>query len=169
MFAPPVFSGPVGVFTDANSAALASDFTASIDWGDGTPPTTGTIVKLLGGTSLEVTGSHTYAASGVNGGTGHYPIQVFVQDAGGSTLTITNVANVADIPIALTGILNPASDSGVSNSDHITNVTQPDFFGSSQPVLERPSVCNGHRGWNPRCPSARSRPAVTDRGTSRRP
>ena len=132
-FAPPVFSGPVGVFTDGNPVAPASDFTATIDWGDGTSPTTGTIVKLFGGSSLEVTGSHTYAASGVNGGTGHYPIQVFVQDAGGSRLTLTNTANVADIPIVLTGILNPGSGSGVSNNDHITNVTQPDFFGSSQP------------------------------------
>ena len=132
VFALPVFSGPVAVFTDANPAAPASDFTATIDWGDGTSPTDGTIVNLLGGSSIEVTGSHTYAASGVNGGTGHYAIQVFIQDVGGSRLTVTNIANVADIAIVLTGILNPASDSGVSNSDHITNVTQPDFFGSSE-------------------------------------
>ena len=141
VFAPPVFSGPVGEFTDDNPTGPLSDFTATIDWGDGTSPTAGTIVKLLGGSSIEVTGSHTYAASGVNSATngglpGHYNIQVFVQDVGGSRLTITNTANVADIPIVLTGILNPASDSGASNSDDITNVTQPDFFGTSQPLSD---------------------------------
>ena len=41
---------------------------------------------------------------------------------------------VADVPLTVTGKLNPASDSGVSNSDDITNVVQPNFLGTtSQP------------------------------------
>ena len=31
----------VGTFTDANATAPATDFTATIDWGDGTAPTSG--------------------------------------------------------------------------------------------------------------------------------
>ena len=133
-FGKPVFlNQPVASFTDANLVAPVSDFTATIDWGDGTPLSAGTITQPAGvGNAFVVTGSHTYADSGVNGGTGTYPIQVFVVDVGGSRLTLTNIANVADRPIVITGQLNPASDSGVSNTDDITNVKQPDFFGTSE-------------------------------------
>ena len=76
VFALPVFSGPVAVFTDANPAAPASDFTATIDWGDGTSPTVGTITQPGGvGTVFTVSGSHTYANSPSNGGTGNDTIQ----------------------------------------------------------------------------------------------
>ncbi len=132
VLAPPLFSGAVAYFTDANPGATASDFTATINWGDGTAPTTGTVVPGPSGT-FEVDGSHTYASSGVNGGTGIFTIEAFISDVGGSKLTVPNTALVADIAITLTGILNPASDSGESNSDSITNVSQPNFYGSSAP------------------------------------
>ena len=41
------------------------------------------------------------------GNSGTYAIQVFVQDVGGSRVTVTNTATVADNSIALTGALNP--------------------------------------------------------------
>ncbi len=135
-FAPPLFDSvasgqPVATFTDANSLAPISDFTATIDWGDGTPPSTATISQPGGaGTVFDVLGAHTYADSGVNGGVGHYVVTVNITDVGGSKLTVTNTANVADNPIAVAGILNPASDSGKNNLDAITNVTQPNFYGT---------------------------------------
>ena len=49
----------VATFTDANPNATASDFTATIDWGDGTS-TSGTVVAQSGG-SFAVDGTHTYA------------------------------------------------------------------------------------------------------------
>jgi Bacterial Ig-like domain len=132
-FAKPIFTGEVASFNDANPMAPLTDYRVMIDWGDGTPQSAGTVSQTGPiGTTFFVTGSHTYADAGVNGGTGTYPITVYITDVGGSKLTVSNTAHVADIPITLTGILNPASDSGVSNSDHITNVTQPDFFGSSE-------------------------------------
>ena len=45
--------------------------------------------------------------------------------------TITNTADVADVPLIVTGKLNPASDSGVSNTDNITNVVLPNFLGTT--------------------------------------
>ena len=58
---------------------------------------------------------------------------MFIQDDDGSRLTIDNTATVADIPIALTGILNPTSDSGLSTgTPNVTKVVQPDFFGKSE-------------------------------------
>jgi hypothetical protein len=52
---------PVATFTDTDPSALASDFTAIVDWGDGTS-TAGTIAGSNG--AFTVTGSHTYAAAG---------------------------------------------------------------------------------------------------------
>ncbi|MGO9811845.1 MAG: beta strand repeat-containing protein, partial [Isosphaeraceae bacterium] len=125
--APPQgFVGQVAIFNDGNPTATIADFKASIDWGDGTAPTAGTIVAPVApSTAFQVDGSHIYA----DAGTGVYKIQVLVTDDDGSTLTIPNVANVADDPINVIGTLNPASDSGKFNNDAITNVTQPDFFG----------------------------------------
>src|SRR5262249_39117527 len=54
-------------------------------------------------------------------------------DADGSRMTVPNFAFVADNPITLSGALNPASDSGPSNTDAITNVAQPNFAGTTSP------------------------------------
>ena len=102
--------------------------------------TAGTIALVPGTTTneYEVLGSHTYADSGETTGTGdvgHYAIQVFIVDTGGSRLTVDNTADVADNSIVLTGSLNPASDSGLSTgTPDITDVTQPDFTGKSEPL-----------------------------------
>ena len=76
--------------------------------------------------------SHTYAdTASVNGGNGTYTITVFVQDDGGSRLTITNTATVIDNPLSVTGAINPASVSGLSTgTPNVTNVTQPNFYGT---------------------------------------
>jgi len=141
VFAPPVFNGPVAAFTDSDPLATISDYQTLIDWGDGTPMTAGTVSQPGGvGTAFVVSGSHTYADSGVNSATngglpGTYVIQVFVVDQDGARLTISNPnVTVADNPIVLTGKLNPASDSGKFHNDGITNVNQPNFFGKSEPL-----------------------------------
>ena len=53
----------VATFTHASPAGAASDYTATITWGDGTASTIGTVSAAAGG-GFEVTGSHTYAAAG---------------------------------------------------------------------------------------------------------
>jgi len=50
-------------FTDANAAAVAGDFTASINWGDGDIADTGTVVVNVNG-GFDVLGSHTYEHAG---------------------------------------------------------------------------------------------------------
>jgi hypothetical protein len=132
------FSTVVAVFTDANPTGTVSDFNyATIDWGDGSPMSNGTVIQPGGvGTTFAVVGSHVYADSHVNGGTGSFPTIVNLHDVDGSTLVIDNSVKVADVPIVLTGTLNPASDSGQSHSDAITNVTQPNFYGTSEPFSD---------------------------------
>jgi hypothetical protein len=60
------FSGVVATFTDVNSQAAVGDFTATIDWGDGTT-SAGTIVADPKG-GFDVTGTHTYANGSQSGG-----------------------------------------------------------------------------------------------------
>ncbi len=55
------FSGTVANFADTNVTNTAADFTATIDWGDGTT-TAGTVSGSAG--SFAVSGTHTYAAAG---------------------------------------------------------------------------------------------------------
>jgi hypothetical protein len=72
------YGGPVATFTDANAATSSTaDFTATIDWGDGSPATAGTVTGSGG--SYTVAGDHTYT------GTGYFTITVHITDDGGST------------------------------------------------------------------------------------
>ncbi|HEY8752080.1 MAG TPA: hypothetical protein VIM40_00315 [Arthrobacter sp.] len=88
------FTGTVAGFTDANPTATIEDFTASINWGDGSPATTGTVTGPTGG-PFTINGSHTYTDEG------SYSIKTAVTDKGGSTATPEGNATVADA--ALTG------------------------------------------------------------------
>ena len=71
------FSGPVATLTDGNPGAPASDFTATIDWGDAST-SAGTVTGPNGG-PFTVSGTHTYATTGV------YTVNASIVDDGGST------------------------------------------------------------------------------------
>ncbi|MBN9559573.1 MAG: hypothetical protein J0H14_02450, partial [Alphaproteobacteria bacterium] len=70
----------VATFTDSDTASGAGDFTATIDWGDGTKGT-GTVSGSNG--TFSVSGSHTYAAAGSD------PIVVTLSDDAPGTATAT--------------------------------------------------------------------------------
>ncbi len=101
------YSGHVAAYTDVGyPGQVASDFTATIDWGDGTS-TTGTVASTAGvcgsGPGFEIDGTHTYAAGG------SYTIKATFSDDPPSILTnvlIISTANVAALPPTVTGI-NP--------------------------------------------------------------
>jgi hypothetical protein len=82
----------VATFTHAKPAGVASDYTATITWGDGSASTAGTVSAAAGG-GFEVTGSHTYAAAG------QYTTTVTIKDVGGAKATATSSANVAGPPV----------------------------------------------------------------------
>ena len=60
------FNAVVAKFSDTTGSptTLASDFTATINWGDGTSPTAGLVSPDPGG-GFDVIGSHTYATTGL--------------------------------------------------------------------------------------------------------
>ncbi len=84
-----LFSGTVATFTTFNPGSLGGDFTATIDWGDGTPGSPSTATGTIGGAggSFTVTGSHTYA------GEGFFLVRVTVLDDG-TTVTGQDTAHV---------------------------------------------------------------------------
>jgi hypothetical protein len=78
----------VGTFTDADPHGMVADYSATIDWGDGTPTSIGTITGLPGG-PFTVLGDHDYLKSG------KYTITVPVLDIGGAKTTIVDTVMVA--------------------------------------------------------------------------
>ncbi|MDR3622462.1 MAG: Ig-like domain-containing protein [Paludisphaera borealis] len=140
----PLSSTPGGVqiaaFTDSGTNLPPSGYTALIYWGDGSPPTAATQITATGttgGVVYNVFGDHTYANLGT------YPVTVLVtkpptavtapvvaQNPPGAQAIAVSTATILDVPLrTVTGQLNPASDSGASSTDGITNVTQPNYFG----------------------------------------
>lgn len=88
------FTGTVATFTDAFTAAMPSDFTATIDWGDATT-SAGTVSGGSG--AFTVTGTHTYMSVGT------FTVKVTLADdpPGTATATASSTANVtAAIPLA---------------------------------------------------------------------
>ena len=122
------FTTALATFVDANQNAPAGDFTASINWGDGTS-SVGTVAATgAPGSAFAVVGSHTYAFTSAT-----LSATLTIADKGGSKLTVPFTAQVLATASSLTGALSPASDSGVSNSDGITNVIQPVYHGTAVP------------------------------------
>lgn len=77
----PAFAGPTATFTDANATGTLTDFSASIDWGDGSS-SAGTIVgPPVGPGPYTVSGTHTYTT------VGPHTITTTIGDVGGSTTT----------------------------------------------------------------------------------
>jgi hypothetical protein len=83
------FTATVATFTDSNAAATPASFNATINWGDSTPVSAGTIT--VNGQVFTVTGSHTYAVSGT------FTVTVTISDVppGTGTATVTETATVA--------------------------------------------------------------------------
>jgi hypothetical protein len=84
------FSGTVATFTEAVPDIVASDYTATIEWGDGTS-SAGIITPASGG-GFAVSCAHTYAAGGT------FAISVKITDVQGATATATSTATVAGPP-----------------------------------------------------------------------
>ena len=119
------FAGHVATFSDADPNASLSDYTATIDWGDGQTSTADIAQATTGG--FLVSGSHTYIDEG------SYTVSVQIADAGGSSVTATSSAVVADAALSAQGTGIAATEgaafSGVvaTFSDANINAVASDF------------------------------------------
>jgi hypothetical protein len=84
----PLTNVVVASFTDADPGGAVSDYTATINWGDGSGVTSGKIVYNSSTGRFDVQGSHTYAMKRT------YTITVTITDSGGSKLTVTDTITV---------------------------------------------------------------------------
>jgi uncharacterized delta-60 repeat protein len=82
-------TGIVATFTDADPNGTASQFTATVTWGDGT--TSAGAITANGRGGFDVTGTHTYAAAA------SYAVAVQIQDVGGSSATAHSTATVTNL------------------------------------------------------------------------
>jgi hypothetical protein len=97
----PLSGVTVGSFFDGNAFAFPADFTATIDWGDGSPLSLGTISQPNGtGTAFVVTGDHIYTVDRAQ----PYSITVTILDRAGQGLTTGTSAVVTDAPPIVSGI-----------------------------------------------------------------
>ncbi|HEV3167996.1 MAG TPA: hypothetical protein VGZ22_28600, partial [Isosphaeraceae bacterium] len=95
----------VATFSDANLQAPSTDFTATIDWGNGSSGA-GTIVSQGNG-MFGVLGSSAYALPGT------YPVTVSIQDVGGSKTVVKSSIVVADAPLSVQGRMFQLVEGGV--------------------------------------------------------
>jgi hypothetical protein len=107
------FNDAVATFTDDNSAATPADFTATIDWGDGTATTAGMI--FASSAAFAVTGQHTYADEGA------FTVTVTISDVspGTGTASVTDTATVTEAD-ALSG--TPVSFAALAGTSFTTTV-----------------------------------------------
>jgi hypothetical protein len=142
----------IGSFTDADPLAPISDFTAVVNWGDGTASSPGTISQPGGvGTPFQVTGSHVYSTPG------NYNTQISVADAGGSTVTLTGMAAVTDLPV--TGAVNDISAVAGQNTGTVVLAT----FTDPNPLASVTSVSAtlAAGGWGDGTPASSVPLAIT--------
>jgi photosystem II stability/assembly factor-like uncharacterized protein len=89
------FTGTVATFTDADPNGSAAQFTATIDWGDKTTPSPGTVTPDPKG-GFDVNGTHTYSAVGL------FSISITITDSGGATAMEKSSAMLSGVPAATT-------------------------------------------------------------------
>src|SRR5262249_27029552 len=114
----------VASFEDADPNGSAGQYAASINWGDGTPPTIGTVTA--NGTGFDVTSTHTYTRAANSPNTpARYPVTVTITDVGGATATATGTAVVTPPPLQATP-RNFAVNKGVPFNGAVATFTDPD-------------------------------------------
>ena len=117
------FTGQVASFSDANPCAVAADFTATINWGDGNV-SPGTITSGGNGGFI-VTGSNSYAAAGT------FAVGVTINDVvDGATQSTASTATVAGAPLKIGfGALTPGEVASTAFSGAAANFPANDETG----------------------------------------
>ena len=162
---PPGFASTIGVatFHTADPQARAGDFRATIDWGDGTAPTAGTVTpsSLADGT-FGVSGQHSYPQ------VGDYTLTLTIADAAGHSTTVTEPAHVTEAVPGAGSFGSPTTPVGVVNRILVTmsggggpgHVTVP----VAKPVAHTKGA-GAHHPTPPKSPAHKPRPKVAPAAT----
>ena len=98
------FTGAVATFTDPDPASTPAEYSATIDWGDTTSATPGTISGPPGG-PFTVSGTHMYAEQGTYAAT----VTITDIDTPSNTATAHSTARVSDARLSSTCATMPVS------------------------------------------------------------
>ncbi|HUY31900.1 MAG TPA: peptidylprolyl isomerase [Pirellulales bacterium] len=98
------FSGTVATFSDPVSTDTAAQFTAAVNWGDGTTSTAGTVSGSAG--AFTVAAGHTYGEDGA------LPVSVTISEVspGTATATASSTADIASAGLTLTAVSVSATE-----------------------------------------------------------
>ncbi len=118
------YTGTVATFTDINPNRPATAFAATIDWGDNTTPTAGTVTGSNG--QFTVSGTHTYTLPG------QYTVTTTITGPGGP-LVLTGTANVG--ALSTTTMLGSSTNPSVYGQSVTLTATVTTTAGGA-PVLE---------------------------------
>ncbi|HEV3345333.1 MAG TPA: DUF4214 domain-containing protein, partial [Pirellulales bacterium] len=121
------FTGTLATFGDGDLLAKDTDYSATINWGDGTSLTavTGSQMAIANGTCT-VAASHVYTEAG------SYTATVTVNDIGGDTATVADTAVVTPAATAATG----ATVNGTVNAALSTTVATFTHGNNSLPAVD---------------------------------
>ncbi len=122
----------VATFTDPGGVEALSDYSADIDWGDGTASAAGAIT--LNGSTFEVRGSHSYAEESATDhpGSNPYQISVTVHHESALPTVIASTATVSDPAVLPTGgFLFTAVEGAPSATQTSATFTDP---GGAEPL-----------------------------------
>lgn len=118
-----LFPWLVGEFHTTETDVPATEYSATIDWGDGSGPVQALVGGSFNGTYYVTAQVHPFTKLGT------FPFEVSVLGFG--QFFIDGQAHVAGQAPSFTGHLDPASDSGFSHRDGITAQTRPRFLGAA--------------------------------------
>jgi hypothetical protein len=83
-------SGVVTTFTDAKPGGTSADYSATIDWGDGTTTQGAISGPSTGAGPRQVSGTHTYYEDF------NYTVKTTIRDRGGAQTTVSSIAFIDD-------------------------------------------------------------------------
>ena len=140
----PLANQRLATFTDADPAGTPSDYTATIDWGDGTTGTPGAVAASPGG-GFAVNGSHGYTYAGT------YPVAITVRDAGGATATAQTTVAVS-LPGGQLAFASTRSGKSEIWTMRVDGTGQTQLTSNAAGEFFSPACAPG-RGWPPARPS----------------
>ena len=132
------FDDAVATFDDDNAAATPADFTATIDWGDGSSVTTGTIGQSSG--AFVVIGQHTYTDEG------SFTVTVTIADVspGTGTATATDTATVTEADVLSGSPVTFSVPPGVSFTKTVATFTDTLTAAVPGAISQPPSLGRRH-------------------------
>jgi large repetitive protein len=116
-------TGTVATFTQGDSTAPVSQFTATISWGDGTT-SSGTISQDASGDPYAVAGTHTYAEEGT------YTTEIAVSASPTNSGSAFGSAMISDAEITASGVTVPPQTTNVAFTSPVATFVDTNPEGS---------------------------------------